>query len=160
RASRCLAVDAHDAKMTEYPEADLTQAAPGDCRHGKSRIAKSRELQERPQLGVRVGETVRPVGEEQRGKPQREGILVTGGCRSGRLACRLPAVGERNALLAQDGVSAEGGLASGSPVLELGFRAVGYLLIRWALHFLPWDIDSSPLFPSLYPHFLWTAGLS
>ena len=23
-----------------------------------------------------------------------------------------------------------------------------------------WDIDSSPLFPSLYPHFLWTAGLS
>src|SRR5262245_25332196 len=43
------------------------------------------------------------------------------------------------------------------PFLSLGFQASAHYV---GTTFLLWDIGSSPLFPSLYPHFLWTAGLS
>src|SRR6266542_2746564 len=99
RAARCLGVDAGDAKMAEQPGADLAEALPRGCRHGEGRIAKPRDLQEDPQLGVRISEALHLVCHEQRGKLQCEGILVAF---SGGFAGRLPAIGERYAALAQD----------------------------------------------------------
>lgn len=74
RAPRRLGVDARDAQMAEQPGADLPEPEPCLCRDGEGWIAKPRDVQERPQLGLRIGDAVRLVGEEQRGKPEREGI--------------------------------------------------------------------------------------
>ena len=71
-----LRVDAQNAEMGEEPGADLPEAQPRARRHGERGIAQAGELKERPQLAGRIGKAVGLVGEEQRGKAQREGILV------------------------------------------------------------------------------------
>ena len=90
--------------MAEQPGADLAEALPGDRRHGEGGIAKARDLQERPQLGVRLGEALHLVCEEERGESQRVGVLFILRGDAGGLAGRLPAIGEGHAALAQDGV--------------------------------------------------------
>jgi hypothetical protein len=54
----------------------------------------------------------------------------------------------------------ESTLASGSPVLELWVSGNRVSAHYAGTTFLLWETGNSPLFPSLYPHFLWTAGLS
>ena len=67
--TRSLGIDTYDTEVAEQPGANFPQAPPGGCRHGQCGIVKPRDLQERPELGVRVGEAVRLVGDEQGGKP-------------------------------------------------------------------------------------------
>ena len=75
-AARRLGMDANEAEMVEQPGVDLAEAPPRGRRHGKGWITKPRKLHDRSQLGVRIGQAVRLVGEEHGGKPQREGILI------------------------------------------------------------------------------------
>ena len=88
--------------MAEQPGADLAEALHRGCRHGKGRIAKPRDLQEGPQLGVPISEALHLVSYEQRGKLQCEGILGAFSGYAGGFAGRLPAIGEGHAALAQD----------------------------------------------------------
>jgi hypothetical protein len=88
--------------MAEQPGADLAEALHRGCRHGKGRIAKPRDLQEGPQLGVPISEALHLASYEQRGKLQCEGILGAFSGYAGGFAGRLPAISERDAALAQD----------------------------------------------------------
>ena len=88
--------------MAEQPGADLAEALHRGCRHDKGRIAKPRDLQEGPQLGVPISEALHLVSYEQRGKLQCEGILGAFSGYAGGFAGRLPAISERDAALAQD----------------------------------------------------------
>ena len=90
--------------MGEELGADLPEALSGGSRDGKGGIAKPRDLEERLELGVGVGEEVRLVGEQQRGKTKLERIAVALRARPGGLDGRLPALGERHAALPQEGV--------------------------------------------------------
>src|SRR5207245_6806637 len=84
--------------------ADLPEALPGRSGGGERGIAKPRDLEERLQPDVRVGNAVRLVGKQQRGKTQRERIALALRAGYGGLDGRLPALGERDAALAQEGM--------------------------------------------------------
>jgi ABC transporter len=92
RTTRRLRVDARDVEMPEQPSTDLSEAEPRRGRDGERGIAEPGHLQERPQLALGVGEAVRFVRQEQRGKPQCEWISLVRSCRLRRLVFALPAI--------------------------------------------------------------------
>src|SRR6266545_4254002 len=63
RAARRLGVDAHEAEVPEEARTDLPETLPAARRHGESRIGEPGEVQEGPQLGLRIAEAVDLVGD-------------------------------------------------------------------------------------------------
>jgi hypothetical protein len=62
--------------MMKKPGSDLAKSASGDCRDPERGKAQARQLEECLQLGLDVADQVGLVCDHQRGKPQRERIVV------------------------------------------------------------------------------------
>src|SRR6266550_1253382 len=61
RPVRRFRVDAHDAELAEEPWAELTEPVPGGGRDRHRWVAKLRELAQRSELRLGIGDTVRLV---------------------------------------------------------------------------------------------------
>src|SRR5207244_11980586 len=98
---RRLGIDAHDAEVPEKPGPDLPQTSTCGRGNGEHGISHPRQLANRLEFGVEVGDAFGLVREHQRWQPQCEWVVVGSSRAAVWCSRRLPMLGERHALLLQ-----------------------------------------------------------